>query len=252
MIEHPSVEELVDYPLGRLTVERSREVWQHCSTCSTCGNELAGIILLRTGAITEAAAERPQWTWKYLAIAASIVLVVGIGWVSWRLLPGPSGDQLTAPTAPAVPVPSEYADLATRETLPQTHLDFRFGVATPAGTERGRVREGVQAIVDGRFDEAERSLRTLMLSDPSEETAVYLGVALYLQGDLSDETATLLGAADPAGGSLGRAGHWYLANLFVARGEVDAARPILEQLGAADDRWGRRSLELIEKIASFG
>lgn len=251
MIEHPTIEELVDYPLGRLTVERSREVWQHCSTCATCGNELAGIILLRTGAITDAAPEHPQWTWKYLAIAASIVLVVGIGWASWRLLPGPSGDQLPAPAVPTVPAPSEYADLATRETIPQTHLDFRFGVATPAGTEKGQVREGVQAIVDRRFEEAERSLRALMLRNPSEEIAVYLGVTRYLQGDLSDETANLLAAADPARGSLGRAGHWYLANLFVARGEIDAARPILEQLGADDDRWGRRALELLEKLASF-
>lgn len=274
MIEHPTIEELVAYPLGALPAERSRQVWQHCSGCSECGNELAAIILVRSAAITEEAAEHPREdrsrveplredrpgekrsreNWKYLAIAASIVATIGIGWMSLRLLRGPSDGQLAGTRAPAVPADPDYAALATRETLPQTHLHFRFGMATPAaGTHRGRVREGVQAIVDGRYDEAESSLRALMLESPSEETAVYLGIAMYLRGDLSDEAANLLSAADPAGGSLGRAGHWYLANLFVARGEIGAARPILERLGAREgtDRWGRRAQGLLERLEGF-
>lgn len=274
MIEHPTIEELVSYPLGELTAERSRQVWQHCSGCSECGNELAAVILVRSAAITDEAAERPRAessragrsleespredrpreTWKYLAIAASIVVVIGIGWASLRLLRGPSDEQLAGTGAPAAPAAPEYAALATRETLPQTHLDFRFGLATPAAsTHRGRVRDGVHAIVDGRYDEAESSLRALMLESPSEEAAVYLGIAMYLRGDLSDEAAKLLSAADPARGSLGRAGHWYLANLFVARGEIDAARPILERLGAREftDRWGRRAQGLLEELEGF-
>lgn len=251
MIEHPGIEELMAYPLGELTVERSRQVWQHCSGCAECGNELAAIILVRSAAVTDEPAERPAWNWKYLVIAASIIVVVGLGFLFSRTLRDPADTEAPRLNVPATSAQSEYAALATRETLPQSHVDFRFGTAVLAGTNQGRVRDAVQAIVDERFEQAEQALEVLLRANPSDrEVSVHLGVARYFRGDLSGGTETLLRSERPVG-SLGRTGYWYLGNLLLARGEIADARLVLESLTGADDRWGRRATALLQQLERF-
>lgn len=248
MIEHPEIEELMGYPLGELTVERSRQVWQHCSGCADCGNELAAIILLHSSAIGEEPAERPGRDWKYLAIAASIIVVVGLVFLFSQMPRDPVDTPEVGAGAPGTSALPEFAALATRETLPQSHVDFRFGGAVRAGADQGQVRDAVQAIVDERFEQAAQSLEGLHRAIPSDpEVSVHLGVARYFLGDLSAETEALLRSARPVG-SLGRTGHWYLGNLLLARGDVTEARAVLETLTGADDRWGRRATALLQEL----
>lgn len=257
MKQHPTTEALLAYPMGELEPETARSVFEHCNSCPECGAELAMIITLRA---TVVASERPDArTWPWLAVAASVLLLIaigvavanlGVGFLPMRPWTSTVGDEPPGPGpgAEVAPRQADYASLATRETLPQAHVDFRYGLATPAAANQRLIRQGVQAIVDERFDDAERILRRLHEERPSDaEISVHLGVAMYLQGDLSDVTETLLRDAPPTA-SLGRTGHWYLGNLLLARGDVQRARSVLESLVGADDRWGRRAQELLRAI----
>lgn len=255
MKQHPTTEALLAYPMGELETETARSVFEHCNSCPECGAELAMIISLRA---TVVAAERPDArTWPWLAVAASVLLLIamgialanlGVGFLPMRAWTGTVGDEPPGPRTEVSPGQPDYASLATRETLPQAHVNFRFGLAMPASANQGMLRQGVQAIVDERFDDAEWILQQLHEIRPDDtEVSVYLGVAKYFQGDVSEETAARL-RLEPPTDSLGRAGHWYLGNLLLARGELQQARLVLDSLVGADDRWGRRAQELLQAI----
>ncbi len=240
-ISHPDIEELVDWARGTLSRRRLREIRSHCRTCPACDMKLAKILVIRTRQRREM--KRRLKRQRQLQMAAAIVLLVGAGAVF--LFSGYSSDP-----------GSELAELATTETIPESHVHLRFRVALPASPDRyeyeEKLKAGMEALVRREYHQALEVLEELYGEhQESSEGAAYLGVAYYLSGDDSDRTRSFLAhGARNAHGMISRTATWYLANSCLRSGNVDSA---IELLGILDpsqinDMYGRWSVELLRQV----
>jgi hypothetical protein len=176
-----------------------------------------------------------------LMLAAMVVLIAGAGGL-WMII-GLSAGQ-----------PASLAELATEETLPESHLHLRFRAALPASSDlhEYKLKAGMEALVAGDYPLAVETLTDLQNEHAeSDEAAMYLGVALYLSGDDSDRTRALLARGVSAmHGLTRRTAIWYLANSCLRSGDVDAAILLLQSpdLHEYDTRYGRYSEELLQRL----
>jgi len=72
---------------------------------------------------------------------------------------------------------------------------------------------------------------------------------MYLTGDNSGRTVDLL-ETGTASARAGRISDWYLANVLLSRGDIDAARRRLRGLAFVGDWVGRQSQSLLDQLAS--
>ncbi|MGD8866826.1 MAG: hypothetical protein PVI01_04335 [Gemmatimonadales bacterium] len=250
---HPTPEELLAYPLGELSEQRARAVFNHCNGCEECGRELAVIMQLRAQVVADASLREPagaplddqpavgpgrRGSWRWAAMAAGLVIVVAAALLMTGVL------DLGEDAA----LPSPYADVATRDTLPENWYEFRFGGALPTGSGQRELREGLQALIEGDYEEAITVLQRRVVERPTDrEATAYLGIAGYLSGDYSERTIELLrtGTADPRAG---RWASWYLGNLALMNGDLAAAREEFDRLVLADDRVAREARAMLSRL----
>ena len=180
MKQHPTTEALLAYPMGELERETARSVFEHCNSCPECGAELAMIIRLRSTVV--GSERRYGRTWSWLAIAASLVVLIAAGaffanLVGHRFRPVNDASSGAASAEPAL------ASLATQETIPRGFFELRFGGLVPVDTGERLLQQGLEALVEERFEEADQVLSRRLASSPRDiEASTYLGIARYLQG----------------------------------------------------------------------
>jgi hypothetical protein len=235
--------------MGELEPETARSVFEHCNSCPECGAELAMIITLRSTVV--GSERRYGRTWSSLAIAASLVVLIAAGAFFANLI-GPGLRTVNDASSGPAAAESALASLATQETLPRGFFELRFGGLVPVDTSERLLQQGLEALVEERFEEADQVLSRRLASSPRDiEASTYLGIARYLQGDLSDETLALLTRSGQSP-QMNRIGSWYVGNVLLARGEVAAATLVFESLLDANDRSGRQARAILDRIAASG
>lgn len=239
---HPEVDELVDWAREDLSRRRLREIRAHCRTCSECDLKLAKILVLRTRQRREMK-RRAKRRWR-LQMAAAILLLVGVGAVFLF------SSYFSDPT-------SDFVELATTETIPESHLLLRFfaGIPADSGQFELRLKIGMEALVQTDLPLAVEILENLRAEFVSNtEVASYLGVALYLSGDDSDRTKQLLARGSTNVQPLvKRTTAWYLANSCLRSGDLESAVLLLESLdlGELSDMYSLLADDLLVQISAL-
>lgn len=268
---HPDVLEFVAFARDELDRATADRLLEHCRSCPDCGDDLAATILLTSLSVRK---RPPAWRrYAPVAAAAALVLVAGL-YFALRPRPTPGPVSATGP-APATQVPppatepdptaelqrrveaaalvpettvAELRELATAESIPPRLHEIWFDHPRPAAAGDAEVAAGARYIVQHRYREAVALLEESRRLDPaSPEVAGMLGVARYLDGDHSDETVALLRAGVDAR-SFGTTIQWYLANLYLARGEIGRSADTLARLARKHSSTARRAQALLSRF----
>lgn len=155
---------------------------------------------------------RPLSTWRYWAVAASMVLVLGVGFYAY---------QQTV---------DKRVDIAYADTLPDELIKgFPSGNFTPE--IRTRFLDALTGYKAGKYDQVIERLKTL---PADKETAYYkdyfLGLSYVANGQPTEAIPLLSGALTTPSAPLRQKVEWCLALAYVKNGQNEQARPILEQI----------------------
>lgn len=284
---HVDIERMLAVAHGESGRDEAAAVLRHGLACRQCGDELA-VMLALTGAWVQYAtpgdraatsevrggtpvtSHWPGWTGA-LAAAVVFALLLGAALSVGIFQPAGEGGEVgrspvvegpaapegapgsTATTDPAI-APAELArlrQLATDVPPGRVMLDFLFEPDSRVA-RRQSARSGLALVVTRRYDEAVAHLTPMHAARPSDgETAAALGIALYLSGDDGERVADLLrqGRALRAQ-DFSNLSAWYLANLYLRRGDVVQARGVLQELAQWPDLPGEQARELLGQLRS--
>jgi len=228
---HPDLKALTAYVDAALTGDEARSVVAHCGECSECGDRLGTMMLLRSGAAKAAMAPRVPRGMRAAALVTTLVAgLVGGVFLARALAPNP------------------WAEHATADTVPRWYHDFLYGQRADINARDAALAEGLDLLVRGEYARAIDRLEPLTQEPRSApEASAYLGIARYLTGDISRSTVALLETGTSSSRS-GRIADWYLANVLLARGDVDRAQRRLRGLAAVGDWVGRQSQALLDAL----
>jgi hypothetical protein len=229
---------LAAYARGEIEGEEGEAVLRHCRSCPSCGDHLAMILLLVE--IKELRAARSRRT--IVAVAASAILALLVGAALWsgalRLPPGRT----------------DAADLgrrmATAEAPNRVDLDFIYPVSAVGGLGTTEKRAELEMLVNGDYAAAVARLSELNRSSPGDaEVAALLGIGLYLTGDNGQLGERLLQqGTELRRQDLQRYAAWYLANLYLRRGDLGRATEALKDLSTEADAPGAMATSILDRL----
>ena len=155
---------------------------------------------------------RPLSTWRYWAVAASVLLILGIGYYTY---------QQTA---------ARRADLAYADTLPD-ELTKGFPTDNVAPDIRTRFVEALMSYKAGKYDQVIARLKTL----PADKETVYyknyfLGLSYLANKQPADAIPLLTQALGTPSVPLRQKADWCLALAYVKNGQHEKARPMLQRI----------------------
>ncbi len=268
---HLDLVRLAGYGRGEIDGAEGDAILAHCRGCRSCGDQLAMILVLLE--IKERRARRKRHV--LLAVGATIVAAaaVGVGFLSSgpMLDPGAASDGVAVTGGSAMPgragdaaptiidsatAPELGRALATTEGPDRVDLEFMFpeaGAIIPlSGAGRADKRTPFGLLVDGRYGEAVENLTNAREQHPADdEIAVLLGMALYLNGNDGDAAEALLQQRTRLRRhDLQHTAAWYLANLYLRRGDVVKGTLVLQELSEWPDSPGTKAAELLTRLRS--
>ena len=155
---------------------------------------------------------RPLSTWRYWAVAASTLLILGIGYYTY---------QQTA---------ARRADLAYADTLPD-ELTKGFPTDNVAPDIRNQFVEALTSYKAGKYDQVIARLKTL----PADQKTIYyknyfLGLSYVANKQPAEAIPLLTLALATPSAPLRQKAAWCLALAYVKNGQTDKARPMLERI----------------------
>ncbi|MFQ5744886.1 MAG: hypothetical protein ACE5HV_15050 [Acidobacteriota bacterium] len=249
---HLSAQELVELLHGDTPAARLGRQLDHLDRCRECADTFQLLVSLRAhrqealGALAVAPAlatgmapRRPAepialptpppllagWAGRHLRLAASLALAALLGLAIWSA-------PIALQPAPVSGLPAALAQLATDELV--------VGVRRPEGVTFTRsasgdnaVDEAIELLQAGEPAAAAELLASLSLSpdDPFfDYRQLYLGVALYLDGETEAALASLRQLEDNDEPLMSRQARWYEANGLLRLGRAGEALVLLDQL----------------------
>lgn len=219
---------LLEYVAGETTDAEHQAVRDHLGECTECRERLKIMRLLEM----EYSIKAPRtvgWKRWIVPIAAAFILAIGI----------PLLYQSAKTVAPSL------ADLATNEAYPYFPLEAR---SSSGPDEPGEVRrQAVEAYHAGDYAKAALLFAELK---PDAESSLLQGVSLYMADDL-DKALPCLDPLSREPSQWSAAASWYLANLQVRQGQVEAARNVLRRLAQDNGEYSTEAAQLLEQLAPF-
>ncbi|AKD56144.1 hypothetical protein [Spirosoma radiotolerans] len=159
---------------------------------------------------------RPLVSWRYWAAAASVVVVLGVGYFTYQ--------QTT----------SRQADLAYAETFssdPTADLMKDFPTGKVAPSIRGQFLDATTKYKSGKYDEVIDQLKTLPADKQTMQYRNYFLGLSYLANKQPVEAIPLLTKAQTASsGTLRQKAEWFLALAYVKNEQKEKALPILKRI----------------------
>ena len=155
---------------------------------------------------------RPLSTWRYWAVAASVVLVLGLGFYAYQQTTG------------------SRADIAYADTLPD-ELIKGFPAESLSPEIRTQFLNALTSYRAGKYDQVIERLKTL---PADKETTYYkdyfLGLSYVANGQPTEAIPLLSGALTTPSAPLRQKVEWCLALAYVKNGQNDQALPILKRI----------------------
>ena len=159
---------------------------------------------------------RPLGSWRYWAAAASVVVVLGVGYYAYQHTTDRQAD-------------IAYAETVSPDETEQLMKDFPSG-RIPDET-RTQFMDALTNYKAGKYDKVIEQLRTL----PADKQTIYyknyfLGLS-YLANKQPTEAIPLLSNAQAAPSlQLRQKANWFLALAYVKNGQNEKALPMLKQI----------------------
>lgn len=167
-----------------------------------------------SSAVNEPTTVRPLTTWRYWAVAASVVVICGIGYYAY---------QQTA---------SQQAQLAYTESLRSEDVLLKgFPPATVPPQTRTTFLDALQNYKAGNYDRAIDQLRTLPADKQTIPYQNYLlGLSYLANKQPANAIPLLLKAQQTTSPALRQKADWFLALAYVKHNEKERALPLLTQI----------------------
>lgn len=159
---------------------------------------------------------RPLMSWRYWAAAASVVLVLGLGYYAY---------QQTTAQQDAV----AFTETFTPDPSGQLLKDFPSGRV--ASTTRTQFLDAISSYKAGNYDAVIDQLKTL----PTDKQTVdyknyFLGLSYLANKQLAEAIPLLAKASTAASTSIRRKAEWFLALAYVKNGQKEKALPTLKRI----------------------
>lgn len=159
---------------------------------------------------------RPLVSWRYWAAAASVVVVLGVGYITYQQTTSRQADLAYADTFSSDPTADLMKDFPSGELLPSVRTQFM---------------DAMTKYKSGKYDEVIDQLKTL----PADKQTLpyrnyFLGLS-YLANRQPVEAIPLLAKAHAASsGKLRQKSEWFLALAYVKNEQKEKALPILKRI----------------------
>ncbi|MFD2937112.1 hypothetical protein [Spirosoma flavum] len=159
---------------------------------------------------------RPLVSWRYWAAAASIVVVLGVGYYTYQQTIDRQAD-------------IAYAETFTPDPTDELVKDFPTGKFSPAA--RTQFLDALSKYKAGKYDQVIDQLTTL----PADKQTIhyknyFLGLS-YLANKQPTEAIPLLSKAQTApSAKLRQKAEWFLALAYVKNGQKEKALPMLKRI----------------------
>jgi hypothetical protein len=230
----PGAEEVLAFYRDAETDVHARTLAEHLARCPSC-LEVSRDARLFLEAMREPVARRVvRLDRKVAAIAAGLVLALGVCVVRWGLPPKPrdrtpSAASVTARTTPTDPwrdLRIAKADYSPHEAEPDVIWRGEDEGASPAPDAFAQAMEPYR---HDEFAKAEARLERYLAQAPRDHRArFYLAVSRLLLGRAREALPLLRTVMEKDQGPLGREARWYAALAHLKSGEESEARPLLE------------------------
>ena len=159
---------------------------------------------------------RPLRSWRYWAGAASVVVVLGVGYIAYQQTNSTNTDLA-------------YAETFTPTPTDQLLKDFPSGPVAPA--TRNQFLAALKNYKAGKYDNVIAQLKTLPADKQTVHYRNYFLGLTHLANKQSAEAIPLLTQAQASpDGKIRQKAEWFLALAYVKNGQKEKARPILNRI----------------------
>ena len=248
----------VEYVLDRLPADERDEYERHYFDCAACYEALEAVRAVRVALDkpSSAVAEPRTDRWRWLAIAAVVLLGVGaaltLGPRAFRAAPETvaSGRPSATDVPPATPRPSAATpDMAVVDRLarvePLPYMPPRL-----RGTERETFDAAMRRYQAGDYTGAVPLLERAVREQPGDDASrFYLGLSLLLNGDPGAAVASLTPVAARDGSAYAEESRFFLAKAFLRQRDVVSAAAALDRTIALHGDREREAREMRQALA---
>ena len=161
---------------------------------------------------------RPLISWRYWAAAASVVVVLGVGYFTYQQTTSRQADIAYAETFSSDPTADLMKDFPSGKVSPSVHSQFM---------------DAMTKYKSGKYDEVIDQLKTLPADKQTIQYRNYFLGLSYLANKQPVEAIPLLAKAQTAStGKLQQKAEWFLALAYVKNEQKEKALPILKRISA--------------------
>ena len=253
---HPSEDDWARYAADEMSSDERSQVADHVVSCAECAAIFRVLSLVRADAKDTVAHRQPGvGNWRILALAAAVVLTIGLGaWWAVRTRVDDTG-QRAGSEPPRTAAPAEVAvapstSWASLPTAPGVRLPPNLILAM-RGTESDRdaflkvFGEAIAPYRAGRFAEAASALAPVVERHSDVvETWFYLGTARLYSGAPAEAVEPLRRARSSE--VVGDDARWFLAVALHRAGQETEARAELQAICAAAGDYRARACAIVK------
>lgn len=148
-------------------------------------------------------------------------------------------------------VSNPYLPYLDHSPAPYDSSPYRGAVEPPREAQEA-FKTGMEAYTQDRYAEASRYLeRAVKIAPAQDRYWLYLGVSRYLDQRPHEAVKALQRAQEATNKSLQSAAQWYLAQAWLAQGEVHKALPLLQTLSQREGDYTLRADTLLSRIQAI-
>lgn len=208
---HEEVERQRDLRLGmralgiQQALERARTQYETTASATTSATKESTIV-------------RPLSTWRYWAAAASVAVVLGVGYYAYQQSASRQAD-------------IAYTETATSDTNDELLKSFPSGTVSPE--TRTTFLDALRNYKAGKYDQVIEQLKTL----PADKQTIhyknyFLGLSYLADKQLTRAIPLLSQAQESPSFQIRQKAEWFLALSYVKSNQKERALPILKRISA--------------------
>ncbi len=253
---------LEQYVQRRLDDAERQAVELHVFDCDRCLHRLQTLEVLqrelslqRNDILNEPSGGPTAWRWQLAAVAAVLVLAIGLG-MMWRR-PSPAPPVVASPSTVASTAPSAARDATTIAPAPAVDLVALARIEPPpyipfrlrGNSESTAFDRAMRDYADGDYAAASRGLRRALVDAPDDvATNFFLGVSLMMIDDADGAAARLRKTVQLGDSPFEQLADLYLAKALIRRGDLAGARRELTKTAKLPGSHAKEATDLLQEL----
>jgi TolA-binding protein len=256
---------LEQYVQRRLDDAERQAVELHVFECDRCLHKLQTLKALqrelslqRDDILNEPTTRSAAWGWQLVAVAAVLVVAVGLG-MTWKR-PSPAARPTAFTSAVPSPAPSAARDISKTAPSPAVDLVALGRIEPPpylpftlrGDSQSAAFDRAMRDYVDGDYAAASRGLRRALVDTPDDvATNFFLGVSLMMIDDADGAAARLRKTMQLGDSPFEQLADLYLAKALIRRGDLPGARRELLKTAKLPGGHAKEASDLLQQLQSL-